>query len=263
MPSSNAHQRMRNIATLAKHRTVAGMVALAFTLGLAIPGCKHEPIGPLFTDDGGGGGGLVDDGLWLAPINTDPCDPNTVYFQNTVFPLLVSYCTTAGCHDAVTLENGVGLFSYASIMQQVDPGNPGNSDLWDNGIVDNNDPMPPSGSPQLTAAQEQAIYNWILQGAPNNGCNDCDTTNVTYSADIAPIFSAKCTGCHGGSAPDGNLDLTQWSTCNMIAVNTMLEGSIKHLGNYSHMPPYEDDSYLPACDIHKFMIWARNGAPNN
>jgi hypothetical protein len=43
----------------------------------------------------------------------------------------------------------------------------------------------------------------------------------------------------------------------------MLEGSIKHLGNYSHMPPYVDDSYLPACDIYKFMIWARNGAPNN
>jgi len=243
---------------------ILGACALVTGLVLSVAGCKHEPIDPLFTDDGGGGGGgLVDDGLWMAPINTDPCDPNTVYFQNTVFPLLVSYCTTAGCHDAITAEDGVGLFSYSSIMQQVDPGDPGNSDLWDKGIADPDEPMPPSGNPQLTPAQEQAIYDWILQGAPNNNCNSCDTTNVTYSGTIAPLFAAKCSGCHSGNTPDGNLDLSQWSTCNTIALNTMLEGAIKHLGNYAHMPPYEDDSYLPACDIHKFMIWQRNGAPNN
>ena len=252
---------MYTIAPRARYRSAAGLAILAFIM--LLPGCKHEQVEPLFTDDGGGGD-LVDDSLWVAPINSDPCDPNTIYFENTVFPLLVSYCTTAGCHNVATDDNEqVRLTSYSTIMDQVDPGNPSNSDLWDNGIVNNNSPMPPSGSPQLTPAQEQAIYNWILQGAPSNSCNACDTTNVTYSADSAPIFSAKCNGCHGGNAPDGNLDLTQWSTCNLIAVNTMLEGSIKHLGNYAHMPPYVDDSYLPACDIYKLMIWARNGAPNN
>ena len=34
---------------------------------------------------------------------------------------------------------------------------------------------------------------------------------VSYSADVAPIFSQKCTQCHGGSQPDAGLDLSTYS----------------------------------------------------
>lgn len=239
-----------------------GLVAMGVLL-LSAPGCKHEPIELPVVDDGGGGGnngGLVDPGLWITPINTDPCSPDSVYFQNTVFPLLVSYCASAGCHDNITHAEGVRLYDYAHIMNDVEPGSPGQSNIWSDGIQDG---MPPQGHPQTTSAQEQAIYQWILQGAQNNSCNGCDTTNVTYSATIRPIFQNKCVGCHGGNNPSGGLNLTTWSACNTIALNSQLEGTVKHLTNYSPMPPFVDGSYLPACDIYKLMIWKRQGAPNN
>ncbi len=237
---------------------------------LFMPGCKHEPILPPdtgLTDTSSGG--IEDPGLWITPINTDPCSPDSVYFQNTVFPILVSYCATANCHDNITHAEGLRLYDYTHIMWDVEPGSPNQSNIWSDGIAQTGgDQMPPSDHPQLSQAQEQAIYQWIQQGAPDNSCNSCDTTNVTYNAVIKPIFQNKCNGCHGGfnpgdGLPAGGLDLTQWSSCNTIATNSLLERSIKHLGNVSAMPPYVDGSYLPACDIYKLMIWVRQGAPNN
>ena len=33
---------------------------------------------------------------------TNPCSPDTVYFQNEVLSLIVSSCAKSGCHDAAT-----------------------------------------------------------------------------------------------------------------------------------------------------------------
>lgn len=271
---------MRNL----NHRTLlqAGVAStLAMLVLFSAPGCKHEPMEVPFVDTDTGSSGpqpLVDDSVWLTsqpPINSAPCDPGTVYFQNTVYPILFTYCATAGCHDGYSFDDDdppepiFPLTSYDTIMTVVVPNEPNNSDLWHRGINETgNDAMPPADHPQLTPGQEQAIFNWIQQGASNNGCNTCDTTVVTYNAHIKPIFQNKCTGCHGGNnsndgLPAGGLDLTQWSTCNSIALTNALEGSIKHLGSYSDMPPYPDGSYLPACDILKLMKWKREGAPNN
>lgn len=245
------------------------VAALLFLATMLVPGCKHEPVEPPIVDDGGGGGGgtqpLVDDSLWLTtqpPINSTPCAPGSVYFQNTVFPILVAYCTTSGCHGAPSPQDGVGLFNYAVIMDQVQPGDPGNSDLWDRGINETgNDAMPPSDHPQLTPAQEQAIFDWIQQGAPNNACNSCDTTVISYASDIRPIFQNKCNGCHGGQNVQGGWDFTNDQVVRSATLSNAVEGAVKHLPGYSHMPPYEDDSFLPACDIIKLMKWKRAGAP--
>lgn len=236
----------------------SGLALVLLTGGLMLPGCKHEPpLPPELVDDGGGNGGGD-----TTTVNPDPCDPDTVYFQNTVLPLLVSYCAGAGCHDAISHEEGVRLYDYAHIMQQVSPGNPNNSDLWSNGINETGgDAMPPWNSPQMTAAQEQAIYTWIMQGAQNNECTGCDTTNVTYNGTIKPLFQSKCNGCHSGSSPDGNLDLSQYSVSNTIALDGRLAGSVQHLTSYSAMPP--SGGMLPNCEIDQILIWIQDGAPNN
>ena len=195
-------------------------------------------------------------------MNLDPCDPDSVYFQNTVLPLLISYCAGTGCHDAITHEEGVRLYDYAHIMQQVTPGNPGNSDLWDNGIAETGgDAMPPPGEPQLTPAQEQAIYDWIMQGAQNNSCSECDTIDITYSANIQPLFAGHCNGCHGGSSPDGGLDLTSWAVGNTIAMDGRLAGAVQHQSGYVAMPP--GNASLQPCEIDQILTWIAGGALNN
>ena len=46
---------------------------------------------------------------------THPCDPDTVYFEMDVLPILLSSCGKSGCHDA-TAQDGVRLDSYAATM---------------------------------------------------------------------------------------------------------------------------------------------------
>ena len=36
----------------------------------------------------------------------------------------------------------------------------------------------------------------------------CDTAAVSFAADIQPIVSAQCAGCHGATSPSGGLSLT-------------------------------------------------------
>lgn len=126
-----------------------------FVAVLSLGGCKHEPLAQ--PEDVG----ILDTGYnWVPPPDTTPpaviCDPDTVFFEQSVLPLLVSFCATEGCHDAISHEEGVRLYDYAHIMQQVQPGNPNNSDLMTDGIWENgNDQMPPASQPQLTSDRYQ------------------------------------------------------------------------------------------------------------
>lgn len=227
--------------------------AAAMLLILALPACQHEPpIQPLITDTGGTGGGGG------GGQSSDPCDPDSVYFLNTIQPLLTAYCAQPGCHDAGTMEEGFGAFDYSHIMEEVSPGDPGGSDLWD--VIQDGE-MPPSDEAQLTSAQELAIYTWIAQGAQNNGCEQCDTLNVTYAGTIQPLLANKCNGCHGGSTPSGGLDLTQFAVVNTIALDGRFAGSIQHQAPYENMPP--SGGMLPPCEIDQVLLWIDAGAPNN
>ncbi|HRH38903.1 MAG TPA: hypothetical protein PK760_11185 [Flavobacteriales bacterium] len=232
-------------------------------LVVAMAACRHEPPDAP-QDQGTGGGGYS----WTPPPDTMSagvvCDPDTVYFEQAVLPLLVNYCATAGCHDAITHEEGVRLYDYAHIMQQVTAGHPNQSDLMTDGIWETgNDQMPPSDQPQMTQAQINTITTWINQGAQNNSCvpSACDTTNVTFSGTIAPIMSTFCTGCHGGSSPDGNINLTSHAGVVAVANDGRLMGSVRHQATFSSMPPVGGG--LSACRIAQLQKWVNEGAQNN
>ncbi len=239
------------------------MVLLAIGTTIGFGACKHEPPdAPSNWDDGSGGYS------WVPPPDTAGggvvCDPDTMYFEQAVLPLLVSYCATSGCHDAITHEEGVRLYDYGHIMQLVTPGNPNQSDLMTDGIWENgDDQMPPSDQPQLTQAQINTIVTWINQGAQNNSCvpSACDTVNVTFSGTIALTLNTFCTGCHGGSSPDGNIDLTTYAGVLPSVNNGALAGSIQHQSSYASMPPV--GSGLSACRIQQVLNWIEQGAPNN
>lgn len=236
-------------------RTFAMIGLLVLAIVLLFTACKHElPVLPETTADNGSGGG-GDPFL--------PCDPDSVYFQQDVLPLLVSSCAIPGCHDAITHEDGIRMYSYTFIMEEVDAGDPYSSELIE--VVTENDPddiMPPAPHEPLTPEQIQLLVTWIEQGAQDNGCvGGCDTLNVTYSSSIAPLLANSCTGCHSGSSPQGNIDLTTWPAVNVVALDGRLAGAIQHQSGYTAMPPA--GGMLPQCAIDNVLTWIQDGAPNN
>jgi hypothetical protein len=90
---------------------------------------------------------------------------------------------------------------------------------------------------------------------------ECDTTNVLYSATIAPIVSSNCNGCHGSTAPSGNVITDTYDGLKVIADDGRLWGAVNHEQGYSPMP--KDRSKLNDCDLVQIRIWIDNGALND
>jgi uncharacterized membrane protein len=210
-----------------------------------IIGCKHEP-----PPD--------PDGTWA-----EICNPDTVYFGNTILPLLVSNCGMSGCHDEGSHREGIVLTDYYSIMNSdvVKPGRPNSSDLFEVLTASGENLMPPSPYSTLTADQINAIRTWIDQGAKFNNCVGCDTLNYTFNANILPIIQTNCTGCHSGGSPDANLSLTNYAEIASIANDGSLMHSLNGTGGYSIMP--KNTSGLQSCKITQIQKWINDGAPNN
>ena len=215
--------------------------------------CKHEPLYTSLEDGGSPDGN---------PIDETDCDPDMVYFVNDVLPIIQSNCAMSGCHGGGSAQDGVDLSSYNGIMQQVNVGNAFNSDLYE--VITDNDPddvMPPPPNTPLTAQQIATIMDWIDQGAANNECTDCDLTNVTYAQSVWPIIQNSCTGCHGGTAPQGNLSLTNYDQVAQIAQSGYLSGVINHQSGFVPMP--YNGQQLSSCNIDIIEDWIAQGYPNN
>ena len=229
---------------------------------LTISSCKHEVPQPVvLLPDGGNGVGN-------GPGSGIPCDPDSIYFEQQILPILVSNCTQSGCHNVASAADGVVLTNYNNLINSniVTPGNPGNSDLYE--VLVETDPdkvMPPPGENPLSPSQISLIQTWIQQGAQNNYCDQglgpCDTLNITFSGTVVPILQSKCTGCHSGGAPSGGINLTTWADVNSQAQSGKLTGSINHLPGFSPMP--KSGPKLPNCEIRKIELWVAQGAPNN
>lgn len=231
-------------------------------LSVALAACKHQPFAaqdpvlPAPVDDGGGGnGGGGDD---------RPCSPDTVYFTNTILPLFISNCAKGGCHDATTAEKGIILNSYSNIINTGDvrPYEPSHGDIVEK-ITETNlgERMPPLPNDGLTPEQINMIVQWINQGARNNSCSTCDTTNVTYSGKIRSIISGKCQGCHNASNTNGGVNLADYSGVQTVALNGRLYGAVSHSIGYKPMP-YNSNA-LPQCEVDAIKIWIDGGALNN
>lgn len=195
------------------------------------------------------------------PLPTSNCSPDTVYFQNTISPLIGSTCAMAGCHDATTKASGVNLSTYANIVRYVVAGNAAGSELY---TITKSGKMPPSPNPKYTTTQLAQLQTWINQGAKNNFCTSCDTTTYTYAKAVAPILTTSCVGCHGATtaaASGGGIDLSSYAQVKIYATNGRLYGSINHTAGYSAMP--KNLAQLPVCQIIQVKKWIDAGSLNN
>lgn len=232
-------------------RKFSPLVFILILLATGYQACKHDPDEIVDPDD---------------PHTGIPCDPDTVYFENDILPLLQSSCGMSGCHDPGTAQDDVILTNYADIIAtgDVEPGDPQDSDLYE--VITEDDPdkrMPPPPQSPLTAAQIQMIYTWVQQGAQNNYCDqeDCDTVNVTFSGTVMPVIQNNCTGCHSGATPGGGITLETHSDIVTVADNGRLMGSITHSAGFSPMPQNGDK--LSDCTIAQIQKWIDNGTPND
>jgi hypothetical protein len=186
------------------------------------------------------------------------CSPDTIYFQNSVLPLVVSNCAKAGCHDQNTAKEDLNLTSYSNILRIVSPYNPQRSKLYTALFTGEEGSMPPDAP--LSLNQKSIIYYWILQGALNNKCAEagCDSTHVTYDTIIQPIVQTWCVGCHSGSSPSNGLSLTSYDQVKASVNSGRLMGAIRQETGFKAMPP---GSKLSDCSIALFQKWINLGMP--
>ncbi|MEN9951592.1 MAG: hypothetical protein RLY85_2344 [Bacteroidota bacterium] len=90
----------------------------------------------------------------------------------------------------------------------------------------------------------------------------CDTTAVKYSTTIAPVLTASCNGCHGGTAAAGaGIVLDNYNSVKTWVTNGKLLNSMLQNGKASAMP--KGGGKLDNCTLNKISSWINQGALNN
>ena len=226
--------------------------------------CKHDVIYP--KNYGYPGTPYVSYTPPIPPPQGKQCNPDSVYFNNQILPILNSNCNM--CHSTSGGESNFSLASYTSIMYSglVKAGNPANSRLYTS-VTKNGgeDRMPPSPRTPLTQAQIDLIYKWIQQGAKNLTCDACDTSKYTYSGAIFPVIQTYCLGCHSGSNPSGSVSLVNYADVIVQLNNGHLMCDINqtttNCPNMHAMPL--GGTKLTDCVITQFNKWIKDGEKNN
>lgn len=89
-----------------------------------------------------------------------------------------------------------------------------------------------------------------------------DAANTKYSTTVGNLMTAYgCTGCHGATAPSGNISLATYSGVKAVAANGRLYGAVSHATGYKPMP--QGGNKMNDCDLKKLKAWIDAGAPNN
>ncbi len=239
---------------------VMGLFALQFSA------CVHEPtmIAPNPMDSMPVDTTTID----TTTSNLRACDPDTVYFQQDVLPILETSCAVGGCHDASSSAAGVILDSYENTIKTtaIKLSDPASSDIYARiTTIDPNLKMPIPPAPPLLASEADLILKWIEQGAQDLVCDkllDCDTADVSYANVVQPILvERKCISCHDDDTPAAGLSFHTYDLLVVVAENGTLLGSIAHDPGFAKMPP--NAPKIPACEIAQISAWIDAGTPDN
>ncbi len=246
------------------------LCTVAFILA-GIFACQHDPAIILVDDDMMPGDTTVIDTTIIDPDTSQtntPCEPDIVYFELQILPILKSNCAFSGCHDDASAQDGVILTSYQSVIAtaDVEPFNLDDSEIYEVLVhTDEAERMPPPPTARLSSAQINLIAKWILQGGEDRQCNpdigNCDTTAVSFSQTIQPVIADHCQGCHGGATPAGGIRLSDYEGIKTVALDGRLAGAISWTDGFEPMPQGGDK--LNDCFISQLNAWIENGAPQN
>ena len=231
---------------------VLRVIIVLCVFGFFLSSCKHEIVLP-----------QEDPGAFVPKVH--PCDPDTVYFENTILPILQTNCAITLCHDAQTGYDDIVFSSYWDIINsdafdKIKPGDGQGSKMYK--VLNETDPkdrMPPD-SP-LSPKQIALIEKWINQGALNNSCiNPCDSINITYTNQVSTILDLHCNGCHSDPDLGDGILLTSFNDVIKQVNNGALYGSVSWSGDYTNMPRYSTRK-ISQCKIDIIEKWIALGAP--
>ena len=249
--------RVQIVLEYMSRKLLLGLIGLTAGLLILVSGCKHDPfiveIEPMDTIS--------------VPIDTLPCDPDYVYFQRDILPILSSNCALSGCHDEQTARDGVILTTYQKTMETggIVPGDPSKSELFEVLVsTDLTERMPPSPAEKLGQVQIDLIEAWIMEGARDSICipdTSCILVDVSFSTQVMPVIQTHCTSCHSGSSPQAGIALTDHANVKAAADSGQLYGSIARLSGFAPMPQGQDK--LPQCTIDQIKAWIDAGTPDN
>lgn len=229
------------------------VLAVLITALTVINACKHEIPGSAT------GSGVPDPN----PV-TLPGGSTLVCFESQILPLFQSNCAKSGCHDAASRQKGYVFDTYANIVKKdVTPGRAENSKVYKVLFETGDKKMPRPPNPDLTPAQKALIGKWINEGARNtvNCGTSCDSSQFKYGANVAPLISTYCLGCHSGGAPSGGINLSTYIGVRNVALSGRLVGAVSHAPGYSPMP--KNTGKLSPCQITQITKWVNAGALNN
>jgi hypothetical protein len=107
---------------------------------------------------------------------------------------------------------------------------------------------------------------WILSCENQNeedlfGSDGCDSSQVSYSGYIEPLFESQCYRCHSEANLIAPFSLEGYDNVSKRVSNGQLFGAMNHVQGYQAMP--RGRPKLPECDLAKINSWIREGAPNN
>ena len=103
-------------------------------------------------------------------------------------------------------------------------------------------------------------YNIEEELYPNTTAS-CPPQTVTFSTINSILISYGCTGCHGATAPSGNISLAGHAQVKRKVDDGTLWGAINHLPGFSPMP--QGGHKMNPCDISRIQAWIDAGSPNN
>lgn len=110
----------------------------------------------------------------------------------------------------------------------------------------------------LTIYTTSSCYYDVEEVLYPNGCN---TTEVAYSGDIAPLLDRSCITCHNDLSQNGGINLEGYENVLRQVESGKLIGAISHDPGFSAMP--QGGPKLSACSISKVQAWIDAGAPDN
>lgn len=141
---------------------------------------------------------------------------------------------------------------------EVTPFDPDDSELYEVLVEDDVDDRMPYQEPALPQAKIDMVRKWINQGALNNTCDECDTTDVNYSLVIQGLVQTNCLNCHSSATDIGGRDFTTYNKFKTTVQNTNLLDRINNRNGANVMP---QGGQMPACDIRKIEIWTAQNFP--
>jgi hypothetical protein len=234
--------------------------AIILISSLLFHACVHDPV--INDDDTFLGEGPSSDTV-VFEINTKTCEEDIIYFENQVLPIFISNCAISGCHDIASAEEEVILTDYSNIIKGIDRGNPEESEYFKVLVEDKADelmPRKPDSEEGFKLSDENiaTVKSWILQGAQNNYCNECDTTYISFANRVSVIIDQNCAtsvACHGEGST--NAEFTDYIGVKKAAENGLIE---QRAIIFKTMPP---SGQLPDCDMLVLKKWLDAGAQNN